>query len=223
MRSQSPTTSAIAAPRRLVLAVVAGVTLMAVPTVSTATQDDAERAAPLAGKHVAFMVGEGVHDGETFMPMAYLINQGATVTVIGVHPGDVKAYNSDFRVHVQKSVSDVDVAQFDALVIPGGRSPAFLREHEEVLEFARQFFKSGKPVAAICHGPQVLVTAGVLDGFRATAVGSISGELEGAGSDYVDEPMVRDRNLITSRVPGDLPVFSAAIAESLVATGTPAR
>jgi protease I len=205
------------------LASTAAIVLMAGSPPFSAHASATEHAAMLDGKHVAFLVGEGVHDGETFMPMAYLVNRGATVTIIGVQAGTVNAYNSDFEIRIQKSIGEVNVDQFDALVIPGGRSPAFLREHEEVVDFVRDFFASGKPVAGICHGPQVLVTAGVLDGFRTTGVSGISDELRQAGARYVDEPLVRDRNLITSRVPGDLPVFSRAIAASLAAGEAPAR
>ncbi len=88
-----------------------------------------------------------------------------------------------------------------------------MREDPTVVEFAKNFFNSGKPVAAICHGPQVLARAGVLKDVTTTAVGSIRGELEEVGANYVDEALVIDGNLITSRVPGDLPVFSKAIEE----------
>ncbi len=184
----------------------------------TALQVSAETRAPLAGKHVALLVGEGVHDGETLMPLAYLVNRGATVTVVGVEPGTVGAYNSDYQFLVEQAADAVDVANFDALVIPGGQSPAFLREHESVVGFASDFFATGKPVAAICHGPQVLVTAGVIDGFRATAIEDIADELTGAGAVYVDDEVVRDRNLITSRLPPDLPAFSKAIEDALLET-----
>jgi len=171
---------------------------------------------PLAGRHVAFLVGQGVHDAETYMPLGYLVNRGARVTVIGVEVGEVTAYNSDFQVYVHASVDTVAPESFDALVIPGGRSPAFLREHETVVRFVRAFAATGKPIAAICHGPQVLVTADVLQGVQATCVSSISEELTQAGARYVDESVVRDRQFITSRVPRDLPAFSHAIAQSLV-------
>lgn len=191
--------------------------VLAIVPVAAWAQGDA-----LEGKHVAFLVGEGVHDGETLMPMAYLVNRGAQVTIIGVEPGTVTAYNSDFQFKVQESVTNVGVDRFDALVIPGGRSPAFLREHENVLEFVRGYFETGKPVAAICHGPQVLVTAGLLEGYRATAIETISDELTGAGADYVDEEVVVDRNLITSRLPPDLPAFSRALVQRL-GDGAPAQ
>ena len=170
---------------------------------------------PLDGKHVAFLVCEGFHDGETYMPMAYLVNQGAKVSVIGTAPGEVTAYNSDMTAVVQKSVNDVNVEDFDALVIPGGESPANLREDEDVVEFARDFFESGKPVAAICHGPQVLITAGVLEGRRATGFQDIADELRDAGADYEDVEVMEDENLITSRNPDDIPIFSETIAEAL--------
>lgn len=137
------------------------------------------------------------------------------ITVIGPETGRVKAYNSDFEIVVQKKVGEVSVDEFDALVLPGGRAPAALREDPTVVEFAKNFFNSGKPVAAICHGPQVLARAGVLKDVTTTAVGSIRGELEEVGANYVDEALVIDGNLITSRVPGDLPVFSKAIEEAI--------
>jgi protease I len=170
---------------------------------------------PLEGKRVLFLVGEGFHDGETFFPMGYLAHRGAKITVAGVSPAEVTAYNSDATVNVEKAVSEISVDRYDAMVIPGGRSPANLRQYGDVVEFAGKFFESGKPVAAICHGPQVLVTAEVLEGYEATCVASISGEIEGAGATYRDEAMVRDRNLITSRLPGDLPDFVRAIEDAL--------
>jgi len=172
----------------------------------------------LAGKNVVFLVAEGFHDGETLYPMGYLVNRGAKVTVIGIEPAVVKAYNSDVRVVVQKAVGDVAVDQFDAMVIPGGRSPAALREHDAVVGFARDFFNTGKPVAAICHGPQVLVTAGVLEGYNATCVAGISSELTEAGAVYEDKAVIHDRNLITSRLPRDLAVFCATIEKALIGT-----
>jgi len=170
----------------------------------------------LGGKHVAFLVGEGFHDGETFMPMAYLVNRGATVTVIGVEPAVVTAYNSEMTAVVGKSVADVQVNDFDALVIPGGQSPDWLRQHDQVVTFTREFFEADKPIAAICHGPQLLIAAGVLEGREVTCFSDVADEVTQAGARYVDEPMVRDGNLITSRIPDDIPQFSAAIAEALI-------
>ena len=165
---------------------------------------------------IAVLVGEGFHDGEAYMPMGYLVNRGAHVTVIGPETGVVTAYNSDFTIEIEKSIGEVSVADFDALILPGGQAPASLREHESVVDFAREFFESGKTVAAICHGPQILVTAGVLDGFEATGFSGIREEMEEAGVNYVDRSVAIDRNLITSRTPPDLYDFSSAIEQSVL-------
>ncbi len=166
--------------------------------------------------HIAVLTGEGFHDGEAFMPMGYLVNRGAAVTVIGVETGLATAYNSDFTIHVEKTVEDVSVDQFDALILPGGEAPAMLREHEEVVDFARDFYDSGKKIAAICHGPQILITAGVMDGKNATGFEGIREELEEAGVNYRDESVVIHQNLITSRTPPDLYDFSLAIEQSIM-------
>lgn len=170
----------------------------------------------LGGKHVAFLVGEGFHDGEFMMPMAYLINRGATATVIGIAPGVVTPYNSEMTAVVETSVTDVQVADFDALVIPGGHSPDWLRQHEEVVTLVREFFEADKPIAAICHGPQLLIAAGVLQGRDVACYADVADEVTRAGARYVDEAVVRDGNLVTSRIPDDIPQFSAAIAEALI-------
>ncbi|MGC9453992.1 MAG: type 1 glutamine amidotransferase domain-containing protein [Phycisphaerae bacterium] len=170
---------------------------------------------PLAGKRVAMLLTEGFQDAEAMSPMEYLGGLGAEVTVVGPVVGSVTAYNSDEQIEVETAVADVSVDDFDALVIPGGHSPENLREHEAAVSFAGEFFRSGKPVAAICHGPQVLVTAGVLEGATVTAYSGIEDELTEAGAEYVDEPVVEYENLITSRLPGDLPQFNAAIADAL--------
>lgn len=168
------------------------------------------------GPRVAVLVADGFHDGEAYLPIGYLTNKGAKITVIGPGAGIVKAYNSEFTISIEKAVSEVSVGDFDALIIPGGHAPGVLRENENAVAFARTFFLSGKPTAAICHGPQVLITAGVLDGKTCTGVGGIREELEAAGATYLDQPLVIDGNLITSRVPADLNDFSVAIAQAIV-------
>ncbi len=186
-----------------------------------AVEDIAEIGEPIARPNVAVLVTEGFHDGEAYIPIGYLTNQGMDITVIGPEIGTVTAYNSEFTITVERAVRDVSVDDFDALVLPGGRAPSALREIPEVVEFAEEFFKSGKTVGAICHGPQVLVTAGVLEGRTCTAVGGIKQELEEAGATYVDEEVVIDGNLITSRTPPDLAVFSQAIGEAIHETYQP--
>lgn len=165
---------------------------------------------------VAVLTGEGFHDGEAYMPIGYLVNRGAVVTVIGSETGIVTAYNSDFTIHIEKTVDEVAVEDFDALILPGGEAPSALREDEAVVNFARDFFDSGKTVAAICHGPQILITAGVMDGIMATGFEGIREELEEAGVNYQDESVVIHENLITSRTPPDLYDFSLAIEQAIM-------
>jgi len=178
-------------------------------------EDVVDPAAELAGKRVAVLIAEGFHDGETLEPKAFLEERGATVVVLGPAVGDVKAYNSDQVVAIEIAVADAAVEDFDALILPGGRGPAVLREHEAAVAFAKSFMETGKPVAAICHGPQVLITAGVVEGRTMTCVSSVAEEVQQAGGEYVDEPVVVDGNLITSRIPSDLPAFNNAILEAL--------
>jgi protease I len=172
-------------------------------------------AAGMAGERIAVLITDGFHDEETEYPIDYFTNLGATVTVIGPQTGEVEAYNSNATVTVEKSIDEVAIDDFDALIIPGGHSPGNLVNHDNVVAFARDFFLTGKPVAAICHGPLVLIAADVVDGYRATAYHSVSDELEEAGADYTNQEVVVDRNLITSRQPDDLPAFVEAIAEAL--------
>ncbi len=171
---------------------------------------------PLEGKRVAIMVAEGFQDAEALVPMAYLINRGAEATVIGLEPGEVKAYNSDITMWIEKAVEDVCVDDFDALVLPGGRGPAALRQDETAVRFAREFFETGKATAAICHGPQVLITAGVLDGRKATGFSGIREELIQAGALYEDVSVLRDEHLVTSRLPKDLDDFCSNIVDVMV-------
>ena len=171
--------------------------------------------AELSGKRVAVLIAEGFQDAETLEPKLFLEERGAEVVVLGPAVGDVKAYNSEQVVTIEKAVEEANVEDFDALILPGGKGPAVLREHEAAVNFARDFIESGKPVAAICHGPQVLITAGVIEGRKLTSVSSIAEEVKEAGGEYLDEQVVVDENLITSRVPDDLPAFNEAILKAL--------
>lgn len=177
--------------------------------------EEKEPAAELAGKTVAVLLAEGFQDSEALEPKSFLEEHGAEVVILGPAVGEVKAYNSEQMVTIEKAVEEADVAEFDALILPGGKGPAVLRELEAAVNFARDFMESGKPVAAICHGPQVLITAGVIEGRTLTCVSDIAEEVQEAGGEYVDEPVMVDGNLITSRVPDDLPAFNEAILKAL--------
>jgi protease I len=175
-------------------------------------------AAAAADSRIAVLITGGFHDEETEYPIDYFTDRGATVTVIGPETGSVKAYNSSVRVSIEKSIDEVVIGDFDALIIPGGHSPEKLVENDSIVAFVRTFFLTGKPVAAICHGPLVLIAADVVDGFRVTAYHSVDDDLEKAGADYVNQKVVVDRNMITSRKPDDLPAFVEAIEKALSQT-----
>ncbi len=166
---------------------------------------------PFKGLRVAVLTGEGFQDAEALMPIAFLTNRGAAVTVIGPQRGKVKAYNSDVQLLVHKSVTDVVAGDFDLLVLPGGKAPDKIRRSAEVVKFTRDFVQLGRPVAAICHGPQVLVTADVVQGRKMTCYPGMADELKGAGAIYEDQEVMRDGRLVTSRVPQDIPAWLSTI------------
>ncbi len=175
----------------------------------------------LTGRTVGILLADRFHGGETQGPIDYLRARGALVVPIGVTSDEVRSGEQVYTI--TRTVDDPSlVDDLDAVVIPGGGSPARLRRHEAVLDFVRRFVESGKPMAAICHGPQVLISAGVLAGRRATCVVvdepeyfAVRDELTAAGAHYVNEPVVIDGNIITSRLPDDVPVFSEAIVRAL--------
>lgn len=193
--------------------------LMAVILLSTLSATDANAATEgkeLEGKRVAFLITEGFHDGETMFPIGYLQNQGAEIIIIGVEAGLYKAYNSDITAVVEYSVTEVNPADFDALIIPGGRSPANLREHSTVVSFVRDFIEMNKPTASICHGPQVVIATGIVEGRTLTGVSAIQDEITRAGANFTDQEVMVDGNLITSRIPSDLPAFAIEIKRQLL-------
>lgn len=160
----------------------------------------------LSGKRIAILVGEGFEDLEFYYPYYRLLEEGAEVTVVGVDRRSVCGKYGHVVVP-DASIGDVRAEDFDGLVLPGGKSPENLRIHEAVVDFVRRICEAGKPVAAICHGPQLLISAGVLRGRTVTCVKKIRDDVVNAGAKYVDEPVVRDGNIVTSRVPSDLPHF----------------
>lgn len=168
----------------------------------------------LQGKNVAMVLAPNFEDVEATDPKSYLEERGAKVTIIGLEKGAIEG-KKGASLDADVTFDEVSVDQFDALVIPGGGSPENLRIHDNAVQFTREFVESGKPVASICHGPQLLISADVIRGKTITAVNKIRDDVKNAGANYVDEAVVTDGNLISSRVPKDLPQFNEAIAESL--------
>ena len=156
----------------------------------------------------ACVLANGFEDSEFRQPYDALREAGHEVTIVGLEAG--KELNGDKgreTAVVERSFADVRPDQFDALLIPGGFSPDRLRAHDAPVAFVKAFFERQKPVLAICHGPQLFLTAGTYKDHRLTAWRTIQGDLKLVGADVVDQEVVVDRNLVTSRQPQDLPAF----------------
>lgn len=161
-----------------------------------------------------FISADGFEDSELTAPREHLEGEGVGCDVASIGKGVITG-KQGHRVEATLSVQEVDPARYDLLVLPGGKAPARLRRDEGVLEVVRRFFAGGKPIAAICHGPQILIAAGLLKGRKATCYKSVAGEMRQAGVHYLDQDVVVDGNLITSRHPGDLPAFLREITRCL--------
>ncbi len=153
-------------------------------------------------------------DSELKIPCQYLRELGLSVDIASLKKGTITGKHG-FSVDVTMTLDEVDPKKYDILVLPGGKAPSAIRKEQKALEIARHFFEQNKPVAAICHGPQILISAGLLEGRVVTGYRSIAKELKNAGAIYKDEEVVVDKNLITSRQPSDLNAFSEAIKQCL--------
>lgn len=175
----------------------------------------------IQGKRVAILATDGFEQAELTGPKKNLENAGATVTVLSVEktPEEIKGWDqTDWgdKVKVDGQVAQANPAEFDALVLPGGQiNPDKLRMDKAAVEFVRAFAESGKPVAAICHGPWMLIEAGVVKGKTMTSWPSVHTDLKNAGANWVDQEVVVDGQFITSRKPDDIPAFSEKIIEAL--------
>jgi protease I len=153
-------------------------------------------------------------DVEATDPKAALEKAGAKVVVIGVEKGEI-AGKKGATLEATETFGSVSPDEFDMLVIPGGGAPENLRIDDGAVAFTKRFVESGKPVGSICHGPQLLISADVLNGRTLTSVNKVRDDVKNAGGNYVDEEVVIDGNLITSRVPKDLPAFNKALVAAL--------
>jgi protease I len=179
----------------------------------------------LQGKTIAILATDGVEKVELEQPRAAMKRAGARVEVLSLKVGAIQAREHDLepagRFTVDRAVSAASVDEFDGLVLPGGTvNPDKLRMDATAVSFVRDFVESGKPVAAICHGPLTLVEAGVVSGRTLTSYPSIRTDLRNAGALVVDEEVVVDGNLITSRSPSDLPAFCATLIKQFAHAAT---
>ncbi|GAB2796227.1 type 1 glutamine amidotransferase domain-containing protein [Amycolatopsis magusensis] len=172
----------------------------------------------LIGRAVAMLAADGVEQVELVEPRKAVEAEGATVTLVSLSSGEIQAMNSDLnpadKFPVDRVVSETSAAEFDALILPGGTiNPDKLRLDESAVGFVRDFFAAGKPVGVICHGPITLIEAGVAKGRTLTSYPSIRTDLRNAGANVVDQEVVNDNGLVSSRNPDDLPAFCAKIVE----------
>ncbi|MEV0939438.1 type 1 glutamine amidotransferase domain-containing protein [Micromonospora wenchangensis] len=178
-------------------------------------------ATTLQGKRIAFLATDGVEEVEYVQPREAVEKAGATAELVSLKPGSIQAFNhldQGKTYDVAVTAADADADGYDALVLPGGvANPDFLRTDADAVRFVKAFFTAGKPVGVICHGPWTLVEAGVVAGRRITSWPSLRTDLTNAGATWVDEQVVTDGNLVSSRKPDDLPAFCAAIVDRFAA------
>ena len=170
----------------------------------------------LDGKHIAILVEEDFEDSELIEPLRAMKNAGAKVLIVG--SGSQESYRGkrgSATVRVDATADNVKAEDFDAIIVPGGYAPDKMRLHQSMVDLVRKAHDLGRVVAAICHGPQLLISAEIVKGRRVTSWPSVAVDLRNAGADWVDAPVVQDGNLITSRKPADLPRFNKAIIEAL--------
>jgi len=166
--------------------------------------------------HIAVIITDLFEDSEYTEPAKAFTEAGHTLTHVGLEAGKkVKGKKDNTPVKIDKSVESLSADDFDALLIPGGYSPDKLRADENAVKFARDFVESGKPVFAICHAAQLLVSADVIRGRKMTGWKSIVQDIKNAGAEFIDKEVVEDENLISSRHPGDLPAFIEASLKRL--------
>jgi protease I len=171
----------------------------------------------LKGKRVAFLFTEGAEQVEVQKPLEAVKNAGADVDIVSLEEGDVEMwqhFDKGETIKADRAVSDVSSSDYDALVLPGGvANPDQLRADQDAVKFVRGFFEEGKPAGVICHGPWLLAEADVVRGRKVTSWPSLQTDLRNAGADWVDQEVVVDNGLVTSRQPDDLPAFCAKIVE----------
>lgn len=173
----------------------------------------------LAGQRIAFLATDGVEQVELIEPWKAIEDAGGEPILVSIASGSIQAVDDTEpgeRFHVDELVSRVSADEFDGLVLPGGlHSPDRLRMDADAVAFVRGFAESGKPIGAICHGPWMLVEAGIVDGHTLTSFPSLETDIANAGGSWVDRQVVVDEGIVTSRTPDDLPAFCEKLLEEL--------
>jgi protease I len=180
----------------------------------------------LQGKRIAFLATDMVEQVELTEPWKAVTDEGATTELVSLEEGEIQAFNHYDKADtfaVDRTVEEARADDYDALVVPGGvGNPDTMRTDENAVAFVRQFFEQGKPVGVICHGPWMLVESGIVRGRTVTSWPSLRTDIRNAGGNWVDQEVVVDQGLVTSRKPDDLPAFNAKIVEEF-AEGTHAQ
>jgi protease I len=173
----------------------------------------------LKGKRIAFLATDGVEQVELTEPWKAVEQAGGTPELISLESGTIQGFDHHDKgetFSVAETVEDADPTEYDGLVLPGGViNPDILRTDKDAMGFVKTFFEQGKPVGAICHGPWSLVETGIVKGRKVTSWPSLKTDIENAGGSWVDEELVVDRGLFTSRKPDDLPAFCAKLVEEM--------
>ena len=171
----------------------------------------------LKGKRVAFLFTDGAEQAEVTEPLEAVRKAGADVDIVSLEKGEVemwKHFDKGDKITAEVAVADADASDYDGLVLPGGvANPDRLRLNQDAVKFVRDFFEQDKPAGVICHGPWMLVETGVANGRKVTSWPSLQTDLRNAGANWVDQEVVVDNGLVTSRKPDDLPAFCAKIVE----------
>lgn len=179
---------------------------------------------PLSSRRILIMAADGFEQSELEVPLERLQDAGADIDIASIEMGDITGWDEDDwgdEIEVDLKISDVKIDDYDALVLPGGQiNPDLLRVQADAIALIRDFADAGKPVAAICHAPWLLIEAGIAKGRRLTSYKSIRTDVANAGADVVDEAVVVDGNIITSRCPDDLEAFCDAIVAMLAEPDT---
>ncbi len=169
----------------------------------------------LSGKRIAILIGPNFHDEEATIPREFLRAKNASVDLVGLDDSELKGKYGKIKLRPDKTINDIKATDYDAVIIPGGGAPERIRLNAKALKFVEDFWKTGKPLAAICHGPQVLISAKLLKGVTLTSYEGIRDDIKNAGGKYVDKEVHVDGQLITSRKPEDLPIFNETILKAL--------